>query len=94
MPSPAWWPTSGSCSGSPSTPSTVAAGSRPRCSRECSPKPSPLGVDRLLLEVREDNAGAVVFYEKHGFVELDRRPGYYRDGATAIVMQRVIGMGP
>ena len=34
------------------------------------------------------------FYEKHGFVELDRRPGYYRDGATAIVMQRVIGMGP
>ena len=55
---------------------------------------APLGVDRLLLEVREDNAGAVGFYEKHGFVELDRRPGYYRDGATAIVMQRVIGMGP
>ena len=43
--------------------------------------------DRLLLEVREDNAPAIAFYARHGFVELDRRARYFRDGATAIVMQ-------
>ena len=34
-PSPAWWPTSPSCSGSRSTPRTGAPASRPRCSRAC-----------------------------------------------------------
>ncbi|HET8959951.1 ribosomal protein S18-alanine N-acetyltransferase [Nocardioides sp.] len=46
------------------------------------------GADRLLLEVREDNAGAIAFYRARGFVEIDRRPRYYRDGGTAVVMQR------
>ena len=46
------------------------------------------GADRLLLEVREDNAGAIAFYEARGFAEIDRRPRYYRDGGTAVVMQR------
>ena len=46
------------------------------------------GADRLLLEVREDNAGAVAFYLARGFSEIDRRPRYYRDGGTAVVMQR------
>ncbi len=46
------------------------------------------GADRLLLEVREDNAGAIAFYAAAGFVELDRRKRYYRDGATAIVLSR------
>ena len=44
--------------------------------------------DRLLLEVREDNEAAIAFYEGHGFVEIDRRRRYYRDGATASVMRR------
>jgi len=43
--------------------------------------------ERLLLEVRETNAGALAFYERAGFVEVDRRPRYYRDGGTAIIMQ-------
>lgn len=42
--------------------------------------------ERMLLEVREDNEGARAFYESRGFVELDRRPRYYRDGAAAVVM--------
>lgn len=50
------------------------------------------GADRLLLEVREDNAGAISFYAARGFVEIDRRRRYYRDGATAVVMRR--GLGP
>jgi len=42
--------------------------------------------DRLLLEVREDNAGAIAFYEGQGFAEIARRRLYYRDGATAVVL--------
>lgn len=44
------------------------------------------GAERLLLEVREDNAAAIAFYDKAGFVEIDRRERYYRDGATGIVL--------
>lgn len=45
------------------------------------------GADRLLLEVREDNLGALRFYAARRFVEVDRRPRYYRDGTTAIVLR-------
>jgi ribosomal-protein-alanine N-acetyltransferase len=45
------------------------------------------GADRLLLEVREDNADALAFYAVAGFTEIDRRPRYYRDGAAAVVME-------
>ncbi|WP_232677691.1 ribosomal protein S18-alanine N-acetyltransferase [Nocardioides sp. R-C-SC26] len=51
------------------------------------------GAHRLLLEVREGNTGALGFYARHGFVEIDRRPRYYRDGATAIVMRRALTAG-
>lgn len=50
------------------------------------------GADRLLLEVREDNAGALAFYAARGFIEVDRRPRYYRDGTTAVVLR--LGVGP
>jgi [ribosomal protein S18]-alanine N-acetyltransferase len=49
------------------------------------------GADRLLLEVREDNEPALGFYAAHGFVELDRRPRYYRDGTTAVVLGLPLG---
>jgi ribosomal-protein-alanine N-acetyltransferase len=42
--------------------------------------------DRVLLEVREDNAGACAFYAARGFSEIDRRPRYYADGTTAVVL--------
>ncbi|MEP6816693.1 MAG: GNAT family N-acetyltransferase [Marmoricola sp.] len=45
------------------------------------------GADRVLLEVRADNADALAFYAAEGFVEIDRRHRYFRDGADAIVMQ-------
>jgi ribosomal-protein-alanine N-acetyltransferase len=51
------------------------------------------GADRLLLEAREDNAGALAFYAAHDFVEIDRRRRYYRDGATAVVLRRGLGRG-
>jgi len=43
--------------------------------------------DRLLLEVREDNQAALGFYVRSGFTEIDRRPRYYADGATAVVLR-------
>jgi len=49
--------------------------------------------DRLLLEVREDNGGALAFYARAGFVEIDRRPRYYADGATAVVLRLGLGGG-
>lgn len=45
------------------------------------------GADRLILEVREDNAGALAFYASRGFIEIDRRARYYRDGTTAVVLR-------
>jgi len=51
------------------------------------------GADRLLLEVREDNDAALGFYARQGFVEVDRRRRYYRDGTTAVVLRRGLGRG-
>ena len=48
------------------------------------------GID--VLEVREDNASALAFYAARGFTEVDRRPRYYRDGTTAVIMR--LGLGP
>lgn len=45
------------------------------------------GADRMLCEVRADNRGALAFYADRGFVEIDRRTRYYRDGTDAIVMR-------
>jgi N6-L-threonylcarbamoyladenine synthase len=48
----------------------------------------------VLLEVRENNAGAVALYESEGFVTLSLRRGYYMDtGENALVMVREAGGG-
>jgi ribosomal-protein-alanine N-acetyltransferase len=44
------------------------------------------GAERMLLEVSAGNAGALAFYAAEGFVEIDRRRRYYRDGSDAVVM--------
>ena len=49
--------------------------------------------DRLLLEVREDNRAALAFYATSGFTEVDRRPRYYADGVTAVVLRLGLGRG-
>lgn len=47
-------------------------------------------VDRLLLEVREDNRPACAFYAARGFGEIDRRPRYYADGTTAVILSKEV----
>jgi ribosomal-protein-alanine N-acetyltransferase len=44
--------------------------------------------ERLLLEVREDNADACAFYGARGFVEINRRTSYYADGTNAVVLAK------
>ncbi|GAA2072242.1 hypothetical protein GCM10009821_07880 [Aeromicrobium halocynthiae] len=46
------------------------------------------GSDRMLLEVGASNDAAIGLYAAAGFVEIDRRHGYYAGGGTAIVMER------
>ena len=42
-----------------------------------------LGVEKLFLEVAEDNAGARALYEMSGFTESGRRRNYYRSKSGA-----------
>jgi [ribosomal protein S18]-alanine N-acetyltransferase len=44
------------------------------------------GVSRVYLEVRESNAVATMFYERHGFRQAGKRKGYYRNPDEAAVL--------
>jgi ribosomal-protein-alanine acetyltransferase len=44
--------------------------------------------ERLRLEVRTDNSGAVRFYRSKGYQETGRREGYYADGMAALLFAR------
>lgn len=45
-----------------------------------------LSATQVFAEVRESNATALRFYEKHGFVDTGRRPGYYQSPVEAAVL--------
>jgi ribosomal-protein-alanine acetyltransferase len=46
-------------------------------------------VGHVFLEVRESNAAAIAFYDKHGFSKKEIRPMYYRSPEeAAVVMER------
>ena len=44
---------------------------------------------KIILEVNENNKEALAFYKKHGFIEINRRPKYYKDG-NAIIMEMIL----
>ena len=44
---------------------------------------------RIRLCVRADNGGAMCLYERAGYQRLDVWRGYYKDGADAIVMEKL-----
>ncbi len=46
------------------------------------------GVERLTLMVRQSNAPARRFYERHGFAALRRSPGYYEGREDGLLMRR------
>jgi [ribosomal protein S18]-alanine N-acetyltransferase len=47
--------------------------------------------DRVLLEVSAANEGALAFYAAEGVTAIHTRRRYYRDGADALVLQRLLG---
>lgn len=44
----------------------------------------------LRLEVREDNAGAIALYRKHGYREWGRHDDYYEDHADALRFEKML----
>ena len=48
---------------------------------------------QMLLEVSAANPDALAFYAATGFVEIDRRPRYYRDGSDALVLRLWLAPG-
>jgi [ribosomal protein S18]-alanine N-acetyltransferase len=46
------------------------------------------GATRMMLEVAADNEPALALYTAAEFAEVDRRRGYYRSGADALVLSR------
>lgn len=46
------------------------------------------GIFQVILEVREINQAAVVFYEKHGYSQTRLLPSYYAPTENAVRMQR------
>jgi len=49
-------------------------------------------IERIFLEVSEKNSPALKCYRHVGFEEISRRARYYKDGSSAIVMQKRIGL--
>ncbi len=46
---------------------------------------------KLFLEVRESNLHAKKLYEKHGFQEINKRDGYYKNPVeSAIILARIV----
>ena len=45
----------------------------------------------MLLEVSSTNKAALAFYAAEGFVEIDRRRRYYRDGSDGLVLRKSLG---
>jgi ribosomal protein S18 acetylase RimI-like enzyme len=48
------------------------------------------GLEKVYLEVSVMNLAAIGFYEKHGFVVLNRIKNFYSNGEDAFAMQKMI----
>lgn len=49
-----------------------------------------IGVEKVMLEVREDNLAAAALYEKLGFGRSGSISQYYEDGCGAILFERLL----
>lgn len=48
------------------------------------------GCTNIILEVKENNTGAINFYLKQGYKEISMRKNYYQDHTNALIMKKVI----
>lgn len=49
-----------------------------------------LGRPEMRLTVRASNAPAITLYKRAGYAVVERKPGYYRNGETGLVMERIV----
>jgi ribosomal-protein-alanine N-acetyltransferase len=52
------------------------------------------GVERYILQVDENNAGAIAFYRNHGFETVRTIPHYYSNGNNAFLMVKPVHCRP
>lgn len=48
------------------------------------------GLNKMNLEVRQDNQKAISFYEGHGYNRVGLKTDYYRDGMAGISYQKLL----
>jgi ribosomal-protein-alanine N-acetyltransferase len=48
------------------------------------------GIERIRVEARADNPGAIAFYQKHGYVQIDRLARYYRGVLDAVRFEKAL----
>jgi ribosomal protein S18 acetylase RimI-like enzyme len=46
------------------------------------------GIERIGVEARSDNPTAIAFYQRHGYVQLARVPGYYQGRIDAFRFEK------
>ncbi len=61
-----------------------------RLLQECELEAAYRGIERVTLEVRVDNTGAIGFYEKHGYTHAATMSDYYADGTTGLRMVKPV----
>ncbi|MFH1699468.1 MAG: GNAT family N-acetyltransferase/peptidase C39 family protein [Candidatus Zixiibacteriota bacterium] len=59
---------------------------------ECEVEAVRRDCNKMVLEVREDNHGAIKFYEKRGYIILRSMPDYYQDGTPGLKMAKMLQM--
>jgi ribosomal-protein-alanine N-acetyltransferase len=53
-----------------------------------------MGKPEMRLTVRASNTPAITLYERAGYVVIERKAGYYRNGETGLVMERIVSTSP
>lgn len=48
------------------------------------------GLERIQLEARADNPGAIAFYEEQGYSAIGLVPGYYRGTVDAVRLEKTL----
>jgi ribosomal protein S18 acetylase RimI-like enzyme len=48
------------------------------------------GIERIRVEARSDNPAALAFYQKHGYMQVDRLAKYYRGVLDAVRFEKTL----
>ncbi|MFH1688261.1 MAG: peptidase C39 family protein [bacterium] len=60
--------------------------------KECELEAARRGCEKMTLEVRSDNSGAIRFYERQGYAVVRSMPDYYMDGTPGLKMSKTLDL--